>query len=677
MRMQDSYRELFISESEEYLTNISNCLVKLEENPQDKNAINEIFRCVHTLKGMSATMGYEKFSHLAHDMEDLFDAVRNHKIELTAEITDAFFQALDVMEGLFQEIKNKQESTVDIEPVIRTLKTFLCGPAAPAQKPQAPAPAAAAVVREKPQSAVSSSAALYFTPAEILKIKQTKSRDSAVFKLDVTLSKECVMKEARAFLVITNLKRMGEVIKSLPALADLKEGKFEASFSVFLLTALPLASLQSEVSTFSEVERTDIAAVDLETISAVKGKEPQEVLPAQAGAPAAAAVKKIQSMRIPVERLDKIMNLMGELAIARIRLLQIVQTVRSETLEEVSFALDRLISALQDEVMQTRLLPVAYILDAFPRVVRDISRKQNKDVELEISGSDIELDRVVLDEISDPLLHLVRNSVDHGIESPEKRKAAGKSAKGKVFIRVTRQKGQIYIEVGDDGRGVDFQAVKKIALSKGLISEEAADAVDEKKVLDLITLPGFSTAEKITDISGRGVGLDVVKSKIELLGGRVDFETQPGEGSKFILTLPLTLAIIKAMLVQVEKEVFAVPLISIRETIKIEQSEIKVLQSFEVVKVREEIIPIIRLNKELGISVQEETERTADNRLSLVIVEFGKKALGLVVSQVLGEQDIAVKPLGALIKKTKGIAGATILGDGRVALILDIMSLKS
>jgi two-component system, chemotaxis family, sensor kinase CheA len=325
--------------------------------------------------------------------------------------------------------------------------------------------------------------------------------------------------------------------------------------------------------------------------------------------------------------------------------------------------------------MQTRLLPVAYILDAFPRVVRDVARKQSKEVDLEILGSEIELDRVVLDEISDPLLHLVRNSIDHGLETPEERVKKKKSPRGKVTIQVSRQKGQIFIEVGDDGQGVDFQAVKKVALAKGLITEEETKDLDEKRVLDLIALPGFSTSAKITDISGRGVGLDVVKSKIEALGGRVEFETEKDVGSKFILTLPLTLAIIKAMLVKVQEEIYAVPLMNIRETIKISKKELKFLQNFEVIKVREEVIPIIRLDKILGVASSKLKQEDSDGRLSLVIVEYGKRAMGLVVSQVLGEQDIAVKPLGALVKRTKGIAGATILGDGRVALILDIMSL--
>jgi two-component system chemotaxis sensor kinase CheA len=426
----------------------------------------------------------------------------------------------------------------------------------------------------------------------------------------------------------------------------------------------------------SEIEEVNINSFELpeRLISVAK----QDVAQPQASPVGPTYIKKIQSMRIPVERLDKIMNLMGELAIAKIRLVQVVQVYKIEALEEVSFALDRLISALQDEVMQTRLLPVAYILDAFPRVVRDLSHKQNKEVDFEILGSEIELDRMVLDEISDPLLHLVRNAIDHGIETAEERKSEKKNPRGKIAIKVSRQRGQIFIEVIDDGKGIDFVAVRKVAIEKRLITDEEAAAIDDKKILDLITLPGFSTSQVVTDISGRGVGLDVVKSKIEALGGRVDFESKKNIGSRFILTLPLTLAIIKAMLVKVEEEIFAIPLMNIRETIKIKAQELKYLQNFEVVKVRDEVIPIIRLNKELGIVVSKaaKDKDQSDGRISLVIVEYGKKALGLVVSQVLGEQDIAVKPLGSLVKRTKGIAGATILGDGRVALILDIMSLR-
>jgi len=664
--MQDSYRELFLSESQEYLGIISKCLVKLEEKPSDPVPLNEIFRCVHTLKGMSATMGYDKLTQLSHEMEDLLDQLRNKKMQLTSEIIDTLFAAVDVTEELFNEIKDKKPSVVNISAISKDLKSILAGEAAVKKEKQ---PALKDKSRiEDIESDIS------FAELEINRFGELKKQGNNILRIKITLSRDCAMKEARAFLVITNLNKLGEIIKAFPGVESLKEGKFDFSFVVFLGTREQQSIVQSELLNISEVDEVVVTVFDLpEIASQIAKTQSAGVSPAVA---TPAYVKKIQSMRIPVERLDKIMNLMGELAIAKIRLIQVVQTYKIDPLEEVTSALDRLISTLQDEVMQTRLLPVAYILDAFPRVVRDVARKQNKEVDLEIVGSEIELDRVVLDEISDPLLHLVRNAIDHGIESPQERKAKNKDPRGKIIIKVSREKGQIFIEVSDDGQGVDFLAVRDVALSKGLLTQEEVLQLDQKRVLDLIALPGFSTSQKITDISGRGVGLDVVKSKIDSLGGRVDFESQKDAGSRFILTLPLTLAIIKAMLVKVQDEVFAIPLMSIRETIKIKTDQIKILQNFEVVKVREEVIPIIRLDKELGVSAASPDAQHSDGRLSLVIVEYGKKALGLAVSRVVGEQDIAVKPLGALVKRTKGIAGATILGDGSVALILDIMSLR-
>ncbi|MCX5708944.1 MAG: chemotaxis protein CheA [Candidatus Omnitrophica bacterium] len=660
--MQDSYKELFLSESQEYLGNISKCLVKIEENPADSPSINEIFRGIHTLKGMSATMGYDKLTALCHLAEDLLDEVRNKKRKLNSEIIDILFAAVDIIGELLEEIKVNKPSVVDIGEVTQRLKKFL-------------------LIKDKEvdegltaaaKSVLASGDKFAFSESETKTVRQAQDKGFQVFKIVITLNHDCVMKEARAFLVITNLRKLGEILKSVPEVENLKEGKFEFFFTVFLASKEDQRIIRQELLSISEIEEVVVSSAEVQEKTAAEVKSTVQTASAQAGP---VYVKKIQSMRIPVERLDKIMNLMGELAIAKIRLAQTVQTYKIEPLEEVVFMLDRLITTLQDEVMQTRLLPVAYILDAFPRVVRDVARKQNKEVDLEILGSEIELDRVVLDEISDPLLHLVRNSIDHGLETPEDRIKKKKSPRGKVTIQVSRQKGQIFIEVGDDGRGVDFQAVKKVALAKGLITEEETKDLDEKRILDLIALPGFTTSAKITDISGRGVGLDVVKSKIEALGGRVDFETTKDVGSKFILTLPLTLAIIKAMLVKVQEEIYAVPLMNIRETIKISKKELKYLQNFEVIKVRDEVIPIIRLDKILGVASSKLKPEDGDGRLSLVIVEYGKKAMGLVVSQVLGEQDIAVKPLGALVKRTKGIAGATILGDGRVALILDIMSL--
>lgn len=638
--MQDSYREIFLSESQEYLSNISKCLVKLEDDPADLDSLNEIFRCLHTLKGMSATMGFDKLAKLSHQMEDLLDDLRSKRRKVTPQIIDKLFAGMDILEQLVKEIKLNQESSVDISAYLKDLKKVVL------VQEEVP-------VQPKPES-------LEFSDKELKMLGEAKDEGLNIYKVRISLIRECVMKEARAFLIITHLKQMGKVVKSFPSAEDLKAGQFDLSFDLIVAAHEAAEVIREELLRISDID--EVSIIPFETV----------------GRPAAVSalpsyIKKIQSMRIPVKRLDKIMNLMGELAIAKIRLVQITQSYKIEPLQEISFAVDRLTSALQDEIMQTRLLPIAYILDAFPRLVRDLARNQNKEIDLEIIGSEIELDRVVLDEISDPLVHLVRNAVDHGIEPPEQRKAQKKNPRGKILIKVLRQKGQISIEVIDDGQGVDFEAVRRVAQAKGLISKEDGASLDERRILDLITLPGFSTSRVVTEISGRGVGLDVVKAKTEALGGVVDYETKPGFGSRFILTLPLTLAIIKAMLVKVGEEILAVPLMSIRETVRLKKDEIKLIQNYEVARIRDEVIPVIRLNKELGIP---DSLKSDDEKISLVIVEYGQKSIGLTVSQVIGEQDIVVKPLGTLVKRTRGIAGATILGDGRVALILDIMSLR-
>ncbi|MFC1592414.1 chemotaxis protein CheW [Candidatus Omnitrophota bacterium] len=649
--MQNSYREIFLAESQEYLNTISQCLVKIEESPQDLESLNEIFRAIHTLKGMAATMGFDKLTQLSHHMEDLLDALRSQKIKVNSQIIDTLFSCLDVLEALIEDIRLKKKSTIDIDPSLEILRKFF------------------GVTEKAAEFTELTLEAAEFTDSEYGLFKQKKAGGLEVFKIKININKDCAMKQVRAFLVVTNLQRISEPLKYIPSVEDLKEGRFGLSFIAAIATKEKAEAIRSELLAVSEV-----SSVEIKPILAISEKQAtrRTAIPSY--------IKKIQSMRIPVERLDKIMNLMGELAIAKIRLVQIIQHEEHKPLEEVTFAVDRLTTALQDEVMQTRLLPISYVLDVFPRITRDLAKKQNKEIELEIVGSEIELDRTILDELSDPLIHLLRNAIDHGIESPQERKQVKKSPKGKVLIKIVRQKGHIFIEIADDGRGIDFQAVGQSAVRKGLISNDDALALNRNKsgILNLLTAPGFSTSDKVSEISGRGVGLDVVKLKMEALGGSLDFETATGKSTRFFLTLPLTLAIIKAMLVRVRSEIFAVPLMSIRETIKIEEEEIKLIKSFEVIRLRDEIIPIIRLDEKLGLlnlkqDLKENQEQ--DKKLSIVIIEYGEKSVGLMVNQVLGEQDIVVKPLGSMVKRIRGIAGATILGDGRVALILDLMGL--
>ena len=651
--MQDSYREIFLSESQEYLKNIGSCLVKLENRPDDLDSLNEIFRLTHTMKGMSATMGFEKIAQLSHQMENLLDELRSQKRAVSSTIIDSLLSSTDILEQLVQDVRLKQDSNINISSYLESLKKFLGEEAVPPEE----------------KITLSGIKEIELNEPQQNRFKEAQEKGLNVFKLKIMIAGNCMMKEARAYLVLTHLKRIGDIIQSVPALEDLK--KQEQLKQPFITAIFSSKENQQVIRqgllNISEIEQVSLMQAEIQPAATLAKEQTQEP---------STYIKKIQSMRIPVQRLDRIMNLMGELTIAKIQMVQIVEPFKAASLDEISTTIDRLTSTLQNEIMQTRLLPASYILDAFNRVVRDLSKKRNKEVDLEITGGEIELDRIVLDEIGDPLVHLIRNAIDHGIETPRERTTKGKNPRGKISISVSRQKGQIYIEVADDGMGINVNNVRKIALEKGLLTETDTANLDEKKIFELITLPGFSTAKEITDVSGRGVGLDVVKIKIESLGGRVDFETKPGLGTRFILTLPLTLAIIKAMLVKVRQEMLAIPLMNIRETIKVKPDRIKLVQNFEVVKVRDEIIPVLRMEKELNLPANTVEQDSINELIPLVIIEYEKKAVGLRVSKIVGEQDIVIKPLPSFVKKTKGIAGATILGDGRVALILDIMSLR-
>jgi two-component system chemotaxis sensor kinase CheA len=640
----DAYRDLFLAESEEYLKNIGQCLVKLEEDPAHMESLNEIFRCLHTLKGMSATMGFDKLSQLSHAMENLLDELRSQRITTSSEVDDVLFSCLDVLETLVEDIRLKQASDIDINPFLNELRQLLIGQ------------------NKKEEYADIDLDTVEFTESERNILKQNFSKGIGSLKIKITLSDECILKQVRAFMVLMNLEKVGQVVKSLPSAKVLEEAGFDTSFIVVVATKESPENIRPKLLNILEIKDVEIKSVEVSPDEQVRTDK----------IPAAVNMKKIQSMRIPVERLDKIMNLVGELAIAKMRLMDISQSYKIGAIESVAFSIDRLIATLQDEVIQTRLIPIAYILDTFPRMVRDLAKKSEKEVDFQVTGSEIELDRVILDEISDPFIHLLRNAVDHGIETVEERLRLKKDPRGKVAVKVTRDKGQIFIDVSDDGKGVDYEAVKRVAKARGLVSVEEIAGLDEKGILGLLTMPGFSTNDKVTEVSGRGVGLDVVKTKIESLGGRLDFTSKPNEGSRFVLTLPLTVAIIKAMLITVREEIYAIPLMNIRETIKIEQSQIKLIKNFEVIKIRDEVIPVVRLDTVLSL----EPSALREGKVSMVIVELGTKGIALIVSEVLGEQDIVVKPLGALVKKTRGITGATILGNGKVALILDVANLK-
>ncbi len=628
------------------MSKINHSLVELEKNPSDADAINEVFRLMHTLKGMAATMEFNDLSELAHRIEDVFDDLRSGRSKATSQLMDTVFSCVDAFGAILDDLHEGKEPSVNISDYIKKIDGIVSAHNHN-DKPTGPYPK---IHMEN----------IDITPEDKISLDNKVRNGFDIFKLSIRLVHDCPMKEARAFLIIIRAKQMGEIIKSIPPEEDLKEGKFGLSFTMIFSTKEDARVVKDELSRILEVEN-----VSVEKFKYSSGIEKTS------SKPSASYLKKIQSMRIPVERLDKIMNLMGELSIAKSRLIEAVQSEDLAITKETAFMIDRLVSMLQDETLQTRLLPISYILDIFPRVVRDFVRKSNKEVDLKIIGSEIELDRIILDEIGDPLMHIVRNAIDHGVEDKDERVKAGKNPKAEVLIKVSREKGHVVIEISDDGRGIDFKEIKRKAIEKGIAMENDLEGLDNKKVLDIMATPGFSTSDKITDISGRGVGLDVVKSRLDTLSGRIDFDTEIGKGTKFTLTLPLTLAIIKAMLVSAGNEVFAIPIMNIKENVVIDADTIKTIQNKEVVKVRDEIIPLIRLDKELGAHYKERDS----HKLSVVIVEGRVKSLGLLVDKIVGEQDIVVKPLGAMIHKVRGIAGATILGDGKVALILDVINI--
>ena len=681
--MDNQYMDMFLDESHEHLQSLNEGLLRLEENMEEIDAVNDIFRNAHTLKGMSATMGFAKIAELTHEMEDVLDLVRKSQLKLNEDIMDTLFKCLDSLEQMVDSVGNGEaEDVVDVSDLVAKLSSISKG---------TPAPAADGAAAAAPAAASSGGDAAAGTNLDLDDIdldvmKKAKEAGMNLFHIKVTLMETCVLKAARSVMVMHALDEVGDVLKSIPPAEDLEQEKFERSFDVLIATSGDAEAMQNAVDTVSEIEDVAVTAVDPDKIG-------KEAAPAPAAAPAAAApaakaapapkkeagksaaapAKKqhqSQSVRVDIEKLDTLMNLMGELVINKVRLEQIGQTHRLSDLMETLEQMDRVTGDLQNIVMKVRMVPVSAVFNRFPRMVRDVSKELGKDINLTIEGEETELDRTVIDEIGDPIMHLLRNSLDHGVESPDKREAKGKPRTGEVGLIARHEGNNVVIMITDDGAGIDANKIRRKAVEKGMISQSEADSLDDSDAVRLIFLPGFSTAEQITDISGRGVGMDVVRSKIEALSGHVDVETHIDEGSVFKIKLPLTLAIIQAMLVRVQEEMYAIPLTSIDSTINIEPSDIQTVQNKEVIVLRGEIIPIIRMEEALQVPHTKDSDEHF-----VVVVHAGEAKAGIVVDNLIGQQEIVIKTLGNLFAGLKLFGGATVLGDGRVALILDVATM--
>ena len=677
----NQYMDMFLDESHEHLQSLNDGLLSLEDNMQDTSVVNEIFRNAHTLKGMSATMGYNKIAELTHEMEDVLDLIRKDQLDLNEDIIDTLFKCVDSLGQMIDSVGNGEaEDVVDVTDLVKKLSSI-----SKPDQAQAAAPAAAPAAGAAPAA---SSISIELSDVDKDVIKQATAQGLQAIHARITLADTCLLKSARSYMVMNALDEIGDVVKSVPSSEDLEQEKFDKSFDVIVVTSQEEKGVQDAINSISEIAKVETNVVNLdekkEEPKPAAAPAPAPAAPAAAPAPAkkAAPAKKpaapaakqkvhhSQSVRVDIEKLDNLMNLMGELVINKVRLEQIGQTHRLADLTETLEQMDRVTTDLQNIVMKVRMVPVSSVFNRFPRMVRDIAKELNKEINLTIEGEETELDRTVIDEIGDPIMHLLRNSCDHGVEEPDVREKKGKPRQGEVGLIARHEGNNVVIMVTDDGAGIDATKIKNKAIEKGMLTQEEADKMDDADAVRIIFAPGFSTADHISDISGRGVGMDVVRSKIEALSGHVDGETKIDEGSIFKIKLPLTLAIIQAMLVRVQEEMYAIPLGSIDSTINIQPDEIKTVQNKEVIVLRGEIIPIIRMERMLQVPHVKDSDETF-----VVVVHTGETKAGIVVDSLIGQQEIVIKTLGSLFTGLKMFSGATVLGDGRVALILDVATM--
>lgn len=712
MDMQE-YLGLFLDESRENLQALNASILDLEREPDDPiEALNTIFRVAHSLKGMSATMGFERMAGLTHRMEEVLSKLRDGHAPVTTDVTDVLFACLDTLEGMVNDIGEGGDGAADTTPLMDRLAAILSGEAlagaqtaATAAPPAPPAEATAAVeeAAEAPaETAEGEAAPQGLSQYEAMVIAEAAERGMTVRRLHVTLEENCMLRAARAYMVVQEVESIGELIKSEPSTEDLEREAFEHEFTIWLASEKDDADIVAAVTSVSEVATCVVSAIEAPPADAPAAEAPAEPAPAAeapapvaeeapapeapkseapkaeakpAAAPAgdggAKKAKAAQTVRVGTDRLDSLMNLMGEMVIHRTRLWQLSADHDLADLRGAVEEMTRVTNDLQSLIMQVRMMPVEAVFMRFPRMVRDLANTLGKQLELIITGEDTELDRTVIDELGDPLVHMLRNAVDHGLEPPDERVAAGKDPVGTVRLTARHEGNSVVIEVSEDGRGLDPEGLRNAVVKKGLMTRDEVDSLSDREAQELIFLPGFSTAAVTTDVSGRGVGMDAVRAKINGLNGSVEIISEVGKGSRFVIRLPLTLAIIQALLVKGAGEVYALPLEAIEETVVIDRTDTRPVDGVECMVLRDHIVPLVSLRERLGLYGMEEE----GDKYSVVVVRTGTARLGVVVDQLVGQQDIVIKHLPEYLGDVRGVAGATILGDGSVALIVDVGAL--
>jgi len=661
----NDYIEVFLDESNEHLQSMNDHLLELEKNPEDLEIVNEIFRSAHTLKGMAGTMAFDDIASLTHKMENVFDKIRNQALEVSEDVIDIIFEAIESLEEMVGAIGEGEDGNKDVSHLVSHLEQLENGTSASAPEP------------DKGDENEIADSTLEIDQYQMTVIKQAGEQGYTPFQITVTLSADCLLKAARVYMVFEVVEQLGEVIKSVPAVDDLEAENFEQQFSLILLSDESAEGIKAGIHKVSEIEHVDVSIFSIEkaegeaesrkdTEAGNRSDNHDSAKPKNKGKSASS-----KTIRVSSERIDYLMNLFEELVLDRGRLDDLSNKLNNHELSETVEHISRVSQDMQDLILSMRMVPVEQVFNRFPRMVRGLAKDLDKKIDLEIVGAETELDRTVIDEIGDPLVHLIRNSVDHGIESPDERKRAGKPEGGKLILRAYHSGNHVFIEIEDDGGGINREKVAQKAINNGLLSIERAENLQDDDIYQLIFSSGFRTAEKVSDLSGRGVGLDAVRINIEALGGHITVESEPGQGSKFSIQLPLTLSILSSLLVNVQNETYGIPLSSVTETVLLEEKDVMYSHRQKVMDFRGKVVPLVSLQDVFDVPDNEITDEQEQPYESVVIVKKGERMTGLIVDSFIGKKEVVLKSLGNYLKDVFAISGATILGNGQVALIID------
>ena len=672
------YMGMFLEESMDNLQTLNEALLDLEQEPDNIDKVNEIFRVAHTIRGMAATMGFSNIAELTHKMEDVLSKFREGKLQVSRNVVTVLFECLDTLERMVSNIEEGNDGEVEIENIMKSLENVGNEKISINKQEEM----TEEYDTNKGNEVSKDSINIVLNEYDLSVLRQAKQNGFNGVNVEITLREDTLLKSARAFLIVQELETQGEILKSFPSTEDIENEQFDTELIFVLITTKSKEEIEEITNNISEVRKVVTSYVSIEDVHPNEESTVQDEIVSE--------LEKIhikdnissnkvekqdkkkdnnkkahQSVRVDLQRIDKLMNMVSELVIYRTRLEQIVINDKSQELIETLEQVERTTSDLQDLVMKIRMLPLEVVFNRFPRMIRDLSVELKKEINFIIEGSETELDRTVIDEIGEPLIHLLRNAADHGIETKEERIAKGKNPVGTIRLVAYQEGTKALIKVTDDGAGINLEKVKAKAEKVGINT----DGLSDNDIRNLIFAQGFSTNTVVTDISGRGVGMDVVKTKISSLGGTVDVVSEEGKGSNFIIKLPLTLQIIQALLVKVGNETLAISLGFIDRVIDYKEENVKKTNGEEVIVYRDSIIPLIRLNDRLGIENKESKKKF------IIIVKVGEKTVGLLVDSLFGQQEIVIKPLGKTLKSLKEYIGATILGNGLVTLILDVAAL--